>query len=122
MCIRDRHSDELCYSIAGHLPAPVLSVDGTARYLDGHDLPVGLFPGVNYSEHRMLLPPKAVLTLFSDGILEVLNPKGVIAKEQYLLEALEDGPQTADDVIQTFRLDSIEEAPDDIAVLVVSRV
>lgn len=124
MCVGviDLHSDELCYSIAGHLPAPVLSVDGTARYLDGHDLPVGLFPDVNYSEHRMLLPPKAVLTLFSDGILEVLNPKGVIAKEQYLLEALEDGPQTADDVIQTFRLDSIEEAPDDIAVLVVSRV
>ena len=70
----------------------------------------------------MLLPPKAVLTLFSDGILEVLNPKGVIAKEQYLLEALEDGPETADDVIKTFKLDSIEEAPDDIAVLVVSRV
>lgn len=124
MCVGviDLQSDELCYSIAGHLPAPVLSVDGTARYLDGHDLPVGLFPDVTYSEHRMQLPEKAVLTLFSDGILEVLNPKGVIAKEQYLLEALEDGPATADDVINTFQLNSIGEAPDDIAVLVVSRV
>lgn len=124
MCVGviDLQSDELCYSIAGHLPAPILSVDGTARYLDGHDLPVGLFPDVTYSEHRMVLPPKAVLTLFSDGILEVLTPKGVIAKEQFLLEALEDGPETADDVINTFQLDSIEEAPDDIAVLVVSRV
>ncbi|MBN50547.1 MAG: transcriptional regulator [Spongiibacteraceae bacterium] len=124
MCVGviDLETDELCYSIAGHLPAPILSVNGTARYLDGHDLPVGLFPDISYSEHRMQLPEKAVLTLFSDGILEVLNPKGVIAKEQYLLEALEDGPQTADDVIKTFRLDSIGEAPDDIAVLVVSRV
>ncbi|WP_372747271.1 PP2C family protein-serine/threonine phosphatase [Litorivivens sp.] len=124
MCVGviDLHSDELCYSIAGHLPAPIISVDGVARYLEGHDLPVGLFPEVTYSEHRMALPPKAVLTLFSDGILEVLNPKGVIAKEQYLLEALEDGPQTADDVVNTFKLDTIEEAPDDIAVLVVSRV
>lgn len=124
MCVGviDLQSDELCYSIAGHLPAPVLSVDGTARYLDGHDLPVGLFPDVTYSEHRMQLPEKGVLTLFSDGILEVLNPKGVIAKEQYLLEALEDGPATADDVINTFQLNSIGEAPDDIAVLVVSRV
>lgn len=113
---------ELLYSVAGHLPAPILSVGGEARYLESHDLPVGLFPDATYTEQQLFLPKDAVLTLFSDGILEVLEPSGVRAKEQYLLDALKAGQRTAEEVVETFHLDDVTEAPDDIAVLVVSRV
>ncbi len=115
-------SGELLYSVAGHLPAPVMSVDGKAQYLECHDLPVGLFPDATYTEQQLFLPENAVLTLFSDGILEVLEPSGVRAKEEYLLEALGEGWKSADEVVNAFNLDQVTEAPDDIAVLVVSRV
>lgn len=114
-------SGELLYSIAGHLPAPIMAVDGEAHYLEGHDLPVGLFPDSTYTDYQIQMPENAVLTLFSDGILEVLEPAGVRAKEEYLLEALKAAPKTAEEVIDIFKLDPITEAPDDIAILVVSR-
>jgi phosphoserine phosphatase RsbU/P len=123
MCVGsfDFKCHQLCYSVAGHLPAPVLAIDGQARFLTEHDLPVGLFAEAEYSDHMINFPKGAVLTLFSDGILEVLDYDTVEKKELALLDILKIGQRSSGELVDAFGLNDIDEAPDDIAFLVVSR-
>lgn len=113
--------NSLLYSVAGHLPAPVLCADGVCRYLKGDNPPVGLFEDAGYAEERLQLPSRFTLTLFSDGILEVLEGEGLLAKEERLLASLTPGFNGMDAVVDALGLQRVEEAPDDIAVLLVSK-
>ena len=128
--VLDLTENTLCYSVAGHLPLPILTTparSGSAAscdYLAGTGMPVGLFELAEYSESRQLLPENFVLTFFSDGILEVLGVEGVLAQEKLLLEKLRAayaGSQTLEGVVSTLGLDEKLDAPDDIALLVISR-
>jgi serine phosphatase RsbU (regulator of sigma subunit) len=118
----DLKCNQLSYSVAGHLPAPVLAVNGTAIFLPEHDMPVGLFTDAQFSDHMISFPPGAVLSLFSDGILEVLNSDTLENKEQLLLDLLKQGQNSSIELAEVFGLFDIDEAPDDIAILVVSRL
>lgn len=125
MCVGviDQQDNTLCYSVAGHLPLPILTSHGKAQFLEGEGMPVGLFADASYSEQTMALPQEFLLTLFSDGILETLTPDGVIAKESALLECLSRPELDSIEKLSTvLGIDKIDEAPDDIAVLLVSRV
>ena len=118
----DLKCNQLCYSVAGHLPAPVLSVDGHATFLPDHDMPVGLFAEASFTDHMISFPPGAVLTLFSDGILEVLQRDSLAEKEQALLDLLSLGQCSSTELAESFGLTELKEAPDDIAILVVCRL
>ena len=124
MCVGvvDLKCNQLCYSVAGHLPAPVLCVDGSADFLPNHDMPVGLFAEASFSDHMISFPPGAVLTLFSDGILEVLQRDSLAEKEQALLDLLSRGQCSSTELAKSFGLTELKEAPDDIAILVVCRL
>jgi len=117
----DLREDTLCYSVAGHLPLPIVAAGGEARFLRAEGMPVGLFEEAEYIEETVSLPSKAVLTLFSDGILEVISVTGVLGQEQFLLEQLKEGPYTIDDVLTALALPDIGEVPDDIAVLLITK-
>lgn len=117
----DIRENTLLYSIAGHLPLPVLWHEQGCRYLKGDNPPVGLFEDAEYREERLQLPERFVLTLFSDGILETLANDGLLAKEEALLDTLEPGYDTLEKVVAAFGLLGVKEAPDDIAVLLVSK-
>jgi serine phosphatase RsbU (regulator of sigma subunit) len=67
------------------------------------------------------LPAHFVLTLFSDGILETLAADGLLAKEEQLLTTLKPGFDSLEKVVAAFGLQGVKEAPDDIAVLLVSK-
>lgn len=82
----DLEKNCLTYSIGGHLPLPVLFVDGQASYLEGRGLPVGLFDDASYDDRVMELPPSFSLSLFSDGILDVLPGATLKEKEALLPE------------------------------------
>jgi serine phosphatase RsbU (regulator of sigma subunit) len=118
----DLKCNQLAYSVAGHLPAPVMAVDGIATFLPEHDMPVGLFADAEFSDHMISFPPGAVLSLFSDGILEVLESDTLENKEQLLLDLLKQGQNSSTQLAEAFGLFDIAEAPDDIATLVVSRL
>jgi sigma-B regulation protein RsbU (phosphoserine phosphatase) len=124
MCIGvfDLKCHQLCYSVAGHLPAPAMTLDSAAEFLPEHDMPVGLFTDAEYSDHAISFPPGAVLTLFSDGILEVLDDETLEEKERKLLDIVKEGDGTSLGLANTFGLLEIDEVPDDIAILVVSRL
>ena len=113
--------NSLLYSVAGHLPLPIMAAGGEANYLHCEGMPVGLFEHAHYSENTLLLPENFVMTFFSDGILEVVEAEGVIAQEQFLLDKLQTAPDSIDSIVDALGLNELVEAPDDIAVLLISR-
>ncbi len=118
----DLNCEQLCYAVAGHLPAPVMAFNGRAAFLPEHDMPVGLFADATFTDHMISFPPGAVLTLFSDGILEVLEHDSLQEKEQALLDLLSTGQCSSSELVEAFGLNQIDEAPDDIAILVACRL
>ena len=117
----DMAQNTLSYSVAGHLPLPVLvSADG-ARYLDGEGPAVGIMAEVEFEEHVLDLPEEFMLALFSDGILEILPPKNLIDKESYFLDVFEQTADSPDQLVTRLGLDNVETAPDDIAALFISK-
>jgi serine phosphatase RsbU (regulator of sigma subunit) len=121
VAVLDVRENTLLYSVAGHLPAPILWSEEGCRYLKGDNPPVGLFEDAEYAEERLDLPQRFALTLFSDGILETIQADGLLAKETALLATLAEGFSSMDALIDTLGLQGVKEAPDDIAVLLVSK-
>ncbi len=99
----------------------MLFVEGQASYLEGRGLPVGLFDDATYDDRVMELPPSFSLSLFSDGILDVLPGATLKEKEASLPEQVAAAGGTLDGLRQVFGLANLAEMPDDIALLVLSR-
>jgi phosphoserine phosphatase RsbU/P len=117
----DMRDNTLRYSVAGHLPLPVLVSSEGARYLEGEGAAVGIMTDALYSELQLELPDTFMLSLFSDGILEILPPKNLLEKERYFLETFERAADTPAELITQLGLHRVETAPDDIAALFISK-
>ena len=118
--VLDVTANQLLYSIAGHLPLPLLT-DGQARYLEGEGNAVGMLEDAEFTEHCLALPEQFSLTLFSDGILEIMPPGDLLARERSLLHLLEETRGSPEALEARLELRSLEAAPDDIAALYISR-
>jgi serine phosphatase RsbU (regulator of sigma subunit)/anti-sigma regulatory factor (Ser/Thr protein kinase) len=69
--VLNAETGELVYSSAGHPPAIVMHADGTTQILeDGRTIPVGVRPERSRPEARVTLPARAVLLLYTDGLVE----------------------------------------------------
>lgn len=79
-CI-DTPTKQLTYTLAAHLPVPLMVNDGEAKPLEGEGLPVGLFPGATYKDYTCIFPKQGCLCMASDGVLEVLLGKGLQARQ-----------------------------------------
>jgi serine phosphatase RsbU (regulator of sigma subunit) len=119
--VLDMHQNTLRYSVAGHLPLPVLAAGDGARYLPGEGSTVGLMEDATYEQHFIELPDSFMLALFSDGILEILPPANLIDKEQYFLRVFEQAADSPAQLATHLGLDRVEAAPDDIAALFLSK-
>ena len=119
--VLDTAENSLLYSVAGHLPAPILWAPDACRYLKGDNPPIGLFEDAEYAEEQLQLPPQFILTLFSDGILETIAAEGLLAKEEALLEILRGGFNNMDALVDALGLQGVKEAPDDIALLLIAK-
>jgi sigma-B regulation protein RsbU (phosphoserine phosphatase) len=113
--------NSLRYSVAGHLPQPVLVSSKGARYLRGEGSAVGISNDTHFEEHLIDLPNTFMLGLFSDGILEILPPKDLIEKEKYFLDVFEQTANSPEELVTRLGLDKVETAPDDIAALFLSK-
>jgi sigma-B regulation protein RsbU (phosphoserine phosphatase) len=112
---------ELNYSVGAHFPMPVLLIEGKAQYLEGRGMPVGLFRDAEYSEYQLSLPKQFTLSLFSDGVLELLSQPSLALKEEYLLRLIEREAGDHDAIVKVLALESYEDVPDDIALMTVVR-
>jgi serine phosphatase RsbU (regulator of sigma subunit) len=117
----DMQDNTLRYSVAGHLPQPVLVCDEGARYLRGEGSAVGIMEDAQYEEHLIDMPGSFMLALFSDGILEILPPKNLIEKEKYFLDVFEQTADSPEELVTRLGLDRVDTAPDDIAALFISK-
>ncbi|NMT63671.1 PP2C family protein-serine/threonine phosphatase [Marinobacter orientalis] len=111
----------LRYSVGGHFPMPILSVEGgRTEFLEGSGLPVGLFEEPEWEVYEVPLEQPFHLILFSDGILEVIKAKSLDEKEKTLLELVSGGSHTIGSLSEALHLDEITELPDDIAIVSVT--
>ena len=117
----DETTGTLAYSIGGHLPLPVLHTPEETRFLVGKGLPVGLFQEATYKDHQMDLPERFSLTLFSDGIFDLLPGDNLKEKEHSLPDYVRRAGGTLAGLSEALDLASVTEMPDDIALLVLSR-
>ena len=117
----DMKRNALRYSVAGHLPQPVLVCSEGARYLRGEGSAVGITEDTQYEEHLIDLPEQFMLALFSDGILEILPPKNLIEKEKYFLNVFDQTADSPGELATRLGLENVETAPDDIAALFLSK-
>lgn len=117
----DLLDNTLTYSVAGHLPVPILCSGNEARWLRGDNPPVGLFEDVQYVAESVNLPERFSLTLLSDGVLEMIDGDGLLAKEKKLLAALSVDITDMDMLVSTLQLQGVTEAPDDIALLLITK-
>ncbi|MBY4677895.1 PP2C family protein-serine/threonine phosphatase [Marinobacterium arenosum] len=118
----DLKTECLHYAVGGHHPMPLISTAEGSDYLAGRGMPVGLFDEPVFDEHAVKLPEAFRLTLFSDGILEVLPQESLEQKEQYLRRVVEE--TGTDDPIQLKQAllgGEVPEAPDDIAIMILAR-
>ncbi|MEM8561213.1 MAG: SpoIIE family protein phosphatase [Pseudomonadota bacterium] len=119
--VLDIEDNTLRYSIAGHLPQPVMVSREGARYLQGEGTAVGIMQDSVYEEHHLALPSSFMLALFSDGILEILPPKNLVEKEAYFLNIFEEAAESPEQLVSRLGLDREEPAPDDIAALFIHK-
>ena len=118
--IIDTHTNELFYSVAGHLPLPILISSESVNYLDGKGIVVGLQDDSSWKVYHQSLPKECTLALFSDGILEITKGKNLIEKEQNLLDSVADTQGVFDKLCKQFGLDQLDNAPDDVALLTIN--
>lgn len=121
VAVLDLYANKLDYSIAGHLPLPVLVSDAGAVYLQGQGNAVGMLEDASYETHQLELPETFMLALFSDGILEILPPKGLVDKEAFFLDVFAQTAESPEDLARRLGLEAADEAPDDIAALFISK-
>ncbi len=85
-CLRCAGGDRLEYSLAGH--PPILhhhASNQRVSELKMEQLPIAMFPAVDFQSAMITIAPGDLLAVVSDGFLEVTNAKG----EEFGAEALE---------------------------------
>ncbi len=120
----DTETYEMRYVVGGHLPLPLLLIDGEASYLPGKGKPVGIFEDAEWEGEVIQLPrdKNFSLIVFSDGILETLPQEDLINKENQLRRLVSRMEGGLDNLSQILDLEKDFSLQDDVAILHVSGV
>ncbi|AFM16429.1 PAS/PAC sensor hybrid histidine kinase [Mycolicibacterium chubuense NBB4] len=96
--VLDPETGELVYSCAGHPPPILVLSDRSTRLLDqARATPLGLRFTPRRPEAREVMPPRATLLLYTDGLVERRR------------ESIDDGIARATDVVQDNRATALDE-------------
>jgi serine phosphatase RsbU (regulator of sigma subunit) len=117
----DTRDQKLTYAFGGHYPLPIIHTKHETKCIEGRGLPVGLFEDATFEDVTIDLPEQFTLTILSDGILEVLPQQTLQEKEDYILSVIKEGAVTVSALNEKLGLDTLEEAPDDVAMLILAR-
>jgi serine phosphatase RsbU (regulator of sigma subunit) len=121
--VLDTRNHKLTYSIGGHLPLPIIKSGDRCEYLSiNGSFAVGLFEEAEYSQEELDVDAdNFALITFSDGVLELLGTMSLLDKEQYLLDVVNSASGNIEGICEALKLDSVQDAPDDIAILSLTR-
>ncbi|MBV8298409.1 MAG: SpoIIE family protein phosphatase [Candidatus Eremiobacteraeota bacterium] len=119
--IVDPRDGTVTYAAAGH-PAPLIALpDGVVQALPKDGVPLGIVDRVGASDWTFTLPPGALFTLYTDGLIEY--SRNVIEGELRLLDAVRESvvrleTEPARALLQ--RIFAARENTDDVAMLTVA--
>lgn len=82
--VLDRSDGAAVVATAGHPPVLLRRVGGVVEEVGAGSFPLGAIETASYREDRIVLEPGDVLLLYSDGLVETINPAG----DQYGWERL----------------------------------
>jgi phosphoserine phosphatase RsbU/P len=83
-----RPTRALRFASAGHPPALVLAEGREPERLRTEAMPIGTMPDMPFKDGATLLPPAALLYLFSDGAYEITRPDGTLMRYDDLVALL----------------------------------
>jgi serine phosphatase RsbU (regulator of sigma subunit) len=86
--VYDSASGLLIYVNAGHVPPLVLRRDGSCERLSDGGMALGIFERSVYTPRQTTIHPQDLLAIYSDGITEAENPRGLPFDEVGLESAL----------------------------------
>ena len=108
----------LRYSVASHMPMPVLISNGGIQTLKGRGKPVGIFSKCSWEVQEIELPDKFLLALVSDGVLELLPGKSLKEKEKFISDSVSQSDESIEDICERLGVSKTKkDAPDDVTVL-----
>jgi phosphoserine phosphatase RsbU/P len=125
--ILEIRTGSLRYISCGHPPPLMLRVDGTVEKLAQKNMALGVFPNMRYIDEQIQMNAGDTLVLYTDGVVELMDPKGEAFGFQRLVEVVREHRQLAavaliDKVIETTRVFSGDDGyPDDLTLVVVHR-
>jgi PAS domain S-box-containing protein len=103
--VLDPVTGHLVYSSAGHPPPIVVQADGAIELLDqGRSRPLAIRPSMERIEAEYLMPPRATLMLYTDGLVERRR------------QPLTTGIDAATDAVRVGRSTPIDDLADDVMV------
>ena len=117
----DLEENTLLYANAGHFPWPILCDGEGVRTLEQPGIPVGMVPRSFYQEHRLALSTPMSLSVFSDGVLEVLPQSSLDEKLAALRGWFGRTDVTVEQTRKELHLDDVSALPDDVAILIIAR-
>ncbi|MBB1487084.1 PP2C family protein-serine/threonine phosphatase [Oceanospirillum sediminis] len=116
----DSEKHNMRYCNGAQYPAPVLVEKGEATFLEGKGMPVGLFDDAVYEEFELLLQPGYYLSLFSDGVFELMDRGSLAEKEAKLLQLSEKFAGNHSGLVDNLAQMGMEDSPDDVTLMTVS--
>src|SRR5690349_18167553 len=86
--ILDATNRTFAYSNGGHNPPMLIDIDGTARFIEKGEQPLGMFRETRYHEYYLEFEPGDILVLYTDGATEATNPAGEEFGRERLAQAV----------------------------------
>ena len=118
----DEEGSRMQYANAGHFPSGILTGPNLVPgFLASGGLPLGLRTGSSYEDHRVNLPDRFLLTMFSDGVFELMTEMKLSDKERELLSMSSYGESDADTIFNALPIPPSGMASDDVAVFSITR-
>lgn len=122
LAVYDSEQSVLRFANAGHFPAPLLLTDADTQALEGEGVPLGLRAASVYQDQTVYGLVAFQIVLFSDGVLETMDPMTVAQKEETLARLVRCTSGDLDALVGKLGLaGSPQRWPDDIAVMSVGR-
>jgi len=117
----DTAQNHLIFANGGQFPYPVMLADATIEPIKIKGTPLGMFPFSTYANVERELPPAFVLTVFSDGILELLDQPGLTDKQHHLASVVKRSDGDLGRIVKRLALDTTTMPPDDVSILTVQK-
>ena len=120
--------EEFIYVCCGQQPPLLLHSDGSMGNLHVSGPALGIINNASYSTEKLSIVPGDILTMYTDGVVEMTNPEGIDFGVERLATAIYQGRDLpASELIQmiiseTQQFSGSQSYPDDFTLVIIKRV